>query len=102
MTYKEYVEVCEECGLTNNSKAPFYHFFYGNTPIAEFRTTRDKGFGFYNVVPNTEGAARIIYDSLSSEIILEKENLIEQICNYIKEIKEKKIKEKLEEIKNDF
>lgn len=102
MKYREYIEVCEECGLTNNSKAPFYHFFYGNRPIAEFRTTRDKCFGFYNVVSNTEGAARIIYNSLFSETTLEKEHLREQICNCIKDIKEKKIKEKLEGIKNDF
>lgn len=98
MNYSEYIEVCEECGLTNNSKAPFYYFYYENEPVVEFRTTRDKCFGFYNVVPNTEGAARIIY----SETTLEKEHLRERICNYIKEIKEKKIKEKLDKIKNDF
>lgn len=102
MNYSEYIEVCEECGLKNNSKAPFYNFFYENEPIVEFRTTRDRCFGYYNVVLNTTGAARIIYYSLLSEIILEKENLRERICNCIKEIKDKKIKEKLDKIKNDF
>ena len=102
MNYKEYIEVCEECGLTNNTKAPFYAFYYGEQPMVEFRTTRDKCFGFYNVVPNTTGAARIIFNTVGSEIIIEKENLRKRICNCIKEIKEKKIKEKLDKIKYDF
>jgi hypothetical protein len=102
MTYKEYVEVCEECGLSGNTKAPFYAFYYEKDPIVEFRTTRDKCFGFYNVVSNTTGAARKIYNSFGSELIIEKENLRKLICDCIKDIKEQKVKAKLDKIKNDF